>query len=543
MKRIFLIIGFGLLTTDAFALTGPACLNLGWGQQPNYVTCSGNAPNLSTSGLAVSQHAEIVPIFWGNWTTGDRAQLVGQLQAMAGGAYFSALDQYRDSGTVGPVRVVPAAPIYGAPVPSPTCGNGSACGLDGTCANGPCNVQHDAIEDAVDTMIFYGTVPPPTKFTDMIYAVFLPNGSLQEDYNHASTCSLTCGLKYASLPYKIVVTDGGTTGLSHELVEAITDNVTITNCQHSGGGDANQIADICGCWEETQYTSAGSPLKLKAYWSKEKNECVIPEGFGGLWAHDSTGWSEVYSGTIRQAHAGGFGVVVTDSNDNLISLAGGTPTNLGHPGAMFAVGDDAVYRLTLDGGAVDKYTTASGWTPFFSGPTGSIYAGRKVLRTDLDGNPYVYGNGVWAQLDGGFRDQLAVNEDGVIALAADHGSVLINASGIPGGWQPIGGAGDELFVGSQSCIAETTLAATNDVLLNSGAGTGWQAQGFFGNDFACTQSGLLFGLDAGRNGAFYDGGGGGWSTWNVIGGIAAPARLVQKSDASGRLYATGPVVY
>jgi hypothetical protein len=160
-----------------------------------------------------------------------------------------------------------------------------------------------------------------------------------------------------------------------------------------------------------------------------------------------------------------------------------------------------------------------------------------VVTTDLSGNPFVYQSSGWTAIGGGFRDQLAVNHGGIVALTKDHGSILLNAGG-GSGWSLIGGAADELFVGSGRWIAATLLGSSKSVELYRGDGSPWTTEGLPGNMFACTQDNDLFALSSARTAVTQDNFAG---PWNTIGG--GKGKLVQKTDTTGYLYAAGNVVY
>jgi hypothetical protein len=535
-KLSVLTIGIGVLAapTSAWAVSAPLCTG------STGVTCTGGSPHITLNSTGGLSHPEIVPIFWGTyWNTGTaRFKMVGQLQALANGPHFAGLNQYGgNSGTVGPVRVVPTAPVFTASaVPGAQCSNGNACTPGGTaCSDGSaCNVPASSIRPAIEAAIGNGWVPGPSANTDMLYTVFLPPGSLESDFNNSGTCSSACGSAYSGLSYRMAVTDGGAPGLAHELVEAISSNVTIDNCTHNDTGrKAGQTADLCGCISKSLYVGSSNPFSVKGYWSQQDNACVIPEGYNGLWAYDGASWTEVYTGTVRQAYAGDFGVVVTDTNDNLRSTSGAT---LGGPGAMFAVGNDAVYGLSPDGGGVWKYTTAGGWTSI-GGPASSIMAGGHMVATDYSGNPWVYKSSTWTMF-GGWSDQFAVNKAGVVALSGDHKGIWLNANATSSGWTQLGTTGgNEIFVGSEHTIAKTKRASSMDIELWNTSSTSWTSEGGPGNTFACTSDTNLYGLNWAQNGVRKDVGG----TWPLVGGSAG--KLVQKSDTTGRLYATGVVVY
>jgi hypothetical protein len=525
----------------AFALQKALC---------STVTCTGGTPNLELGGGGMS-HPEIVPIFWGTYwssttTSPTRGQMVGAIQAIVNSAYLGALSQYGgDTGTtVGPARMVPAAPIYtGTTVSGATCVNGDSCDPKApACSDGTsCDVR-TGVDTTIDSVIGSGAVPGPAEHADMLYIVFVPPGDTQADWNAPGTCSSACGAAYNGLSYHAAMVSGGDfAGLSHEIAEAITNNVSNDNCTYvSSGNHANQISDLCGCYHEDQLVGSSNPIKVSAYWSQVDAGsglgCVIPEGWSGVWMYDFYDWTQVYAGTVRQIYAGDYGVVATDTNDNLIGITGLSGT-LGGPGAMFAVGNSSILALAPDASAVWEYNGS--WTSIGGGATSVLSGGYKVA-TNFDGEPWVY-DASWTDV-GGAADQFLVNHGGIVAIATDHQSVWLDATGTSGGWANIGGSASELFVGVDHGIAETALASSKDVSYYSGSGTTWVPQGGPGNMFAVTMDDILFGLNPARSAVFLSSG---TSTPNPpwIGVGTTAGRLVARSDSGGGLYATGSVVY
>jgi hypothetical protein len=163
--------------------------------------------------------------------------------------------------------------------------------------------------------------------------------------------------------------------------------------------------------------------------------------------------------------------------------------------------------------------------------------------TDYSGNPLITSSsGGWTSIPapmGGSAAQFAVNKAGFFALAFDHSSVFLNANGLAGGWATIGGAADEIFVGSQHGLAATTLDGSKEIMRYHALGMTWSSEGMSGNTFAITQDGSLFALNQQRTGVSSNTGAGVW-TPTASGG---KGKLVQGSDSTGRLYSTGPVKY
>ena len=519
------------------------------------VTCTGGAPSLKYSAGGGLSHPEIVPIFWGSyWTTGtspSQGQMIGAIQVIVNGPYLGALSQYGgDSGvTVGPARMVPAAPIYtGTPV-SATCLDGTACTVGGAkCADrSRCVVREPGPSTTIDTLIGAGVIPGPAPHADMLYVVFVPPTDSADDWNGHATCSATCGSAFSGQSYKVAMVKGGDGGgLAHEIVEAIADNISNANCTDvTSGAHANQIVDLCGCYHETEMVGSSNPFEVPAYWSDEEyaksgNGCVIPEGWDGVWMYDFYSWTQIYGSEVRQVYAGNNGLVATDTDDNLVGIRGTMTGALGGPGAMFAVGDSSIMGLAADASQVWLYDGKS-WT-LVGGGASSILSGGFEVATDFGGAPWVYDGATWTKV-GGMADQFAVNHAGIVALGSDHQSVWLDASGTASGWTTIGGSASELFVGRDNGIALATLAATKDVSYYGGSGTTWYAQGGPGNCFAITMDGFFFGLSPARDAVFLSTSTGTNNPLWIQTGTTPLGRLVARSDSGGGLYATGTVVF
>jgi hypothetical protein len=533
LATLSLSLGLGVVATPgaAHAFKAPLC---------STVTCTGGAPNVSIGASGGLNHPEIVPIFWGSyWNTGtnpSRGQMIGSLQAAVNGAYLSVLGQYGAGGTViGPARMVPTAPTYTATTPAGHCNNGSACnGL--TCSDGSLCGYND-VSKVINTMIGNHAVPGPAPHADILYMVFVPPGFTSFDVNVGGVCDGTCG-SYNGDGYDLAWVNGDVLGLDHELVEAISNNVGISNCTYTSSPQfrANQVADLCGCYSESQ---SGGPFP--AYWSQADGACVIPEGWLNVYQYNNSpnSWTQVMNGVVRQIYAGGNGLIATDTNDNLL-LYSGTPqqwTQIGGPGAMFAIGAGGgsdIVGLTPNAGAVSRYNGSS-WQQI-GGPASAVYAGSLTVATDYDGNPHVYSPsaGSWTQI-GGPSDQFIVGGAGLVALSLDHGGIWINSAGTLSAWTQIGDAASELFVGG-SDIASTALAAQKDVSYENGP-FNWLHQGAPGNMFAIIGNGKLFGLNPWRTGVFQSNNTGVVSPpWTQVGGPAS--RLVGHGHS---LYATGGI--
>jgi hypothetical protein len=415
------------------------------------VTCTGGLPNL-TIGSGGLHHAEIIPVFWGSsWTPAQQAAVVGMIQQVVNGAYLGALGQYGGDGIqVGPARMVPTAPIRsGTPVAH--CSNGAVCtGMQivGSCGDGTLCGVNDT-EAMLNATISAGIVPPPPATNgaaDVVYAAFPPAGFTIGARNGHGSWN---GRSYTYL----WVPAGVALGFTHELVESITNNVTVTNC----GNLNNQIVDVCKDGHEVQ-----GGQDLAAYWSAADSACVIPEGWGGVFAYNGVpnSWSQIITSTVRQVDAGGFGLVVSDAADNLMKWNGGTSwTLIGGPVAQFAVGTSNIVRLSPAADAVDVFNGSS-WTNIH-GPRSAVYAGSRIVTTDFTGTEFSWLNSgdSWANI-GKAGDQIVVTGTGrVYGIALDHSAVWMTPDNSTV-WSQVGAASTELFGGITSRSRRETSGCT-----------------------------------------------------------------------------------
>jgi hypothetical protein len=526
-----------LAPRPALALIKPMCPG---------VTCTGGAPAVKVGSNPMS-HAEVVPIFWGSYWSGGppaitRGQILGGIQHLVNGPFVGALSQYGTVDGVGPARMVPTAPI-----------DTSALVADFASSD---------VARVVNRQIGKGAVPGPVDGADILYAVFLPPGNSSSHFvndngfNTGGTCDPTCGSAYAGHSYRMAFMFPGsaatlgtyTKTFSHELAESITNNVSFNNCTYSsGGGRANQIGDLCGCVTEQQL---GGKVTVQAYWSQADASCVLPEAWSAVYEYGGAPftWTSIM-GPVRQIYAGKFGLVATDTSDNL-QLYDGTPyswTQIGDPGAMFSVGESWVLRLTPDTGAVYRYDGSS-WTEI-GGPASAVYSGGFDVATSHDGFPFEYlaSSGTWVNI-GKIGDQFAVGDTFVAAIDPGHDDVFIYPDGGPS-WVSTGHAASELFIGGHAAVAARDLTSTGDVLAMtavSSGGTlvpqGWNTMGGPGNDFALfgTSSAKLVAVTPTRDSV--------WEetapiesfppSWTEIG--LSPTRVV---GGGGHLYITGDVQY
>jgi hypothetical protein len=516
-----------LLSTTAHAFQAPLCAT---------ITCTGNSGKpllqINPGGL---HHAEVVPIFWGsNWTQTQIASTVGMIQQVVNGAYLAGLGQYGSGGIqVGPAKMVPTVPLNSSGA-TPHCANGTSCfQVLGQCNDGSACGGNDVVA-VINAQISAGTVPPPAQYIDVVYAVFVPSGytsaSANATYtNNGKTYSFLWNLGSDPL------------GFTHELVEAITQNVKVTNC-----GAANQIVDVCGCSSAREVQDG---INMAAYWSQAKNECVIPEGWDGIWEYEGSpnNWSQIYSGTVRQVHAGGWGVVATDTAGNVLGYPATTrswttigSTGAGTFGSQFAVGNTNIVRLSPAADSV-SVSTGSGWTTIH-GSRSAVYNGGRIVTTDFTGTEFSWLNSgdSWANI-GKPGDQIVVTGTSrVYGIALDHTSVWMTPDNSTK-WSQVGQASSELFGGITANPAGTPVASSKDIWMYQGSGTTWDRQNGPGTMFALAGSSgnVLYMLDSTRSSVQQSNNIGTTNpSWTTVGPGAG-----QLVGGGNKLYAVRNVVY
>jgi hypothetical protein len=479
-----------LLSTPAWAVSGRFCSTLNCTANPSVTVGSGGLHN-----------AEIVPILWGTaWTAAQQAQLAGIIQQMVNGPYLGALAQYGGDGvTVGPARMVPTVPIRAVPVPGATCSiNHNACFNYKDCPKGQsCGLNE--VVSAINATISAGIVPPPpatNQAADVLYVVIAPTTFTGFAANDSGS--------WNNRPYKLAWIPGIIDkGIAHEVVEAITQNVTVANCTDADGNSAGQIVDLC-----CNFTTQGG-LSLPGYWSSSDQQCVAPEGWQGVYRYENSpgSWTQISSATVRQVYAGGYGVVATDTSDNLQLYAPGsnTWTTISTPGSMFAVGTgtNTIVRLSQVADAVAVYNgSPNSWTTIH-GARSAVYAGSRIVTTDFLGTEFSWsGNGDnWTNI-GKAGDQIVVTGTGrVYGIALDHSAVWMTPDN-SGVWSQVGAASSQLFGGLGQNPAGNPLQpiATRDIWMYQGTGQTWLRQNGPGTMFAeAGPNGDLFMLDRSRS--------------------------------------------
>ena len=534
----------------AFKMTSPA----------NYSTDNVNCPASSVPGPSVTIAAtggltqpEIVPIFWGpEWATNNgatsattsRGEVIAYLQALANGAYFAALSQYGSNGGIAPVRISAQAPTDTSLV------NGG---------QGMTQPQSNILDPAeISKMLLAGEVPPPSQYSDVVFdnhngadhQTNSRNGGILSwgDYNLPHTCQNNeCGSGLDNVNYMYAVAVGSDfAGLSHEIVEAITNNVIVTNCTYSAGalagGPAKQIGDVCGgntgsvptLFNQTEFWSVTA-----SYWSAIDNACVVPAGWPDMWEYrrSAQSWTKIWSwGPIQQAYvsggsAAGYPDLVVQSNgfgpNELYQYAGSADSWFlvdGMRAAWSMDGHDNITALSGDGSAIyiGYYGNNDGIFGMTNVGLPSAYASgivgaNQAVSTDGNGVPYFWnrtpncsGASCWTSF-GPKGDQFVGFGGDVAAISADHKNVWLGNPSTNPQWNfNERGPTWRLFgnPGTDTLLATDLGPAANVWAMSWYQGPNlWAEQGGAANDFAVAGRGALmtiWGLDRGRNDLYQD---------------------------------------
>jgi hypothetical protein len=502
-------------------------------------------PGIKYTGSAAPSF-EVVPVFWGShWTTPSfptRGQIVGVIQSLVNGPYFGALPQYANSEFgMAPARMAPLAPIDTSSVPEPV---------------GESDLEHE-----VNVLIGQGVVPPPSLGSEHmpVYLVFIPpdwSNSIPAGAgeNWWGTCDGTCGSAYVNARYRIAVSipkasamDTSYGPISHELVEAMTPNVTITNCPGVG-----QIADLCECWDEPALQNT---TRVGAYWSAADAACVIPESYSTVYQYNDAvmTWTQVGSG-VRQIQAGGYGLFATDTNDGIMRYSGSPGTWYVLPGtvSMFSVGASWLMALSEDTSAIFRYTTGSGWS-WVPGAASAVYSGAFDLAADYNGYvwEYIPTSNSWSFVSFP-TDQIVVGDTWAGGIVLDRSTVNILPGGPGASWIPTQHPATELFAGGHMALAarppqsfQPLFAMTTSYVGGNLQLNGWNGMGFV--------DGVTFALygSSGATLAATDPSGNVWVDTSPIGSppswsqIPSPlgAPVTRVVGGGAYLYATGAISY
>src|SRR5262249_50158278 len=138
-----------------------------------------------------------------------------------------------------------------------------------------------------------------------------------QGFNFSGVCDGSCGGLYSGAHYSMAVIFPGnptmtayTSAFSHELVEALTSNVYLTNC----GSARQQIVDVCNFSKTTPQTE----VSVVTYWSGAKNTCVIPDAWATVYEYNGTpgSWT-VIGDNVRQVAQGESGLFATFLDDSI----------------------------------------------------------------------------------------------------------------------------------------------------------------------------------------------------------------------------------
>jgi hypothetical protein len=500
-------------------------------------SCTPCTPTFTASNGS-PQHPEIAYIFWESlakkqWTTGTNvahtySQEIGFLLSLVNdGPYWSKIAPNQ----IAPPRLAPYATIFQGNVDT-------AHNCYGNCPQGD-NPDTGFTKGDLDALINYsiahGQLPFPQPNDNSIYVVFVPTfGSTNKagcgDCNFTNcdntahkdpgVCDSGNGAKYNGTPYTVIFGLGDYDGMSHELVEAMASyegiNTTNTNC---GGGGGTQIADMCGCGEETVNT-----FRIASYYSTTDGECVVPESWGEVWQDpNESGWTQTpNSFPVRQAYGGSSGVVATDVTEaadgsgNAVHFYNGSSwSGFGKGGSQFAAGGGIIAGITLDAKfGVNYFRTSTGrWAPPAGGPNGQPVTGVTVtsngiiVATDPSANAWYFdpSNPGWHLILSAPWDQVIAGGSGIWALHPAH-NALYNWSG-PGsslnfccdvtqttqilanpdsGWLAISVAGQAQFTFGNTVISNTLQGGVTN-LFGSSLFEFQETSGSPGNDhvFVC----------------------------------------------------------
>jgi hypothetical protein len=365
-------------------------------------------------------------------------------------------------------------------------------------------------EGWVNQLIGSGAVPPPSTGSNMVYSVFIdptaPNVNYPGTYGHnqVGNCTSECGA-YDGRQYELVQfyldvfsLQSMTWYYTHELVEAITQNLTAT-CD--GSASVSQIVDPCVCLMAGEYYSP--------YWSAQKNGCVHPDSWQqvSVYLGSPMQWNPlVPPAPIWQVATGEYGSncleptctnLVVLGTDRHVYLYSGfynfnfwediTPPSTPHF-SLLSVGEGWILGMA-DGQQNDANTVyrwdsqSKTWTLLPPVPTSynltGIASGAFDLATDESGTPWLYTNGSWV-LAGTPGDQFVVGHNWAAKLSPTHLSTRIWPGS--GSWIDTHHSGSDLFIGGSMSLAVRDLVSgweTISAMTTSFVGGNYVPNGWF----------------------------------------------------------------
>jgi hypothetical protein len=261
------------------------------------VTCQPGWSINPSNGIA--EHAEVSLIFWQDagyggyqWSTGNSGGIsqsifIGEAMSLLASPYFGSLNWYGTSG--GGFIAKPRLSPYGAIFTGvPNYCTQNYCSPSGTTTS--TFVMGD-IANVVGTGIQQAILPPPDQYDTSIYVVVLPNTSNGLPGGAPAGCVKQPGCNqegqwsYNGVGYSLVYVvgtnaqpNGPEKTLSHELAESMSqyENIGVNGC-----GTANQIADLCNCYNGEPYGAYGTTYNNQftvAYYYSEG----VPQATGAL---------------------------------------------------------------------------------------------------------------------------------------------------------------------------------------------------------------------------------------------------------------------
>jgi hypothetical protein len=430
-----------------------------------------------TSATSVLHHPTVTLIFWGSqWSSNNPTMgaILAQVQDMLSGPYFSPFNQYY--GIRAPRLVAQAAWYTGT---SPSSKQPFPETKDPS--SGPSVVE--AIQGAIDA----GLVPPPNNNVDNFYLLIAPNGMKSNNTaGFSGRHSQYPASNGVTIPFAWI-TDAKSSYmeiLSHELLEGITQpwgNGTGINTDC--GGSENELADICNS-SRTQHGYV-----LSGYWSAadvvtdifgNTYGCVVPQNYQTIYGWNGSNFQSISQAAqkVFPGYINGTPVTVaTDTSDNVYLALGFPPTwyPIGGPGgAMYAVGNDSIYALSIDGTKVSRWAGGTSWPSIGlpnNAPVTGIYGGAYPAATDMRGR-------VWAWSQSANRWNLVADVGNAASQVVENGTSLNLVSWNYNGISQYKGSGlttmllgyNELTGGgaSNGLIAAANYLPYSQLQLNSG---------------------------------------------------------------------------
>jgi hypothetical protein len=226
----------------------------------------------------------------------------------------------------------------------------------------------------------------------------------------------------------------------------------------------------------------------------------------------------LWSWRVRTIYGGGYGLFATSAQTGDIyrwSPGGsngywtGNWSQIGGPGAEFAVTDDGLYALAPDRLAVYRYSGSGMAWVRIGGPAAQIYGGSVLLATSPGGAGvfrYQPGLGNWQHI-GGPGAEFASTDGGVIYGLAPDRAAIYRYTGSGTAWDRVGGPAADIYGGS---FLLATSPSSGDVSEYQGE-TNWLRIGGPGAEFV-SDADSIYGLTPNRTAIYrYTGPGRRWT--------------------------------